>query len=157
MIAAGSAHFTDKEIARNAWTFSYHDYTYLPAKEPKTLTSTLTGLKPLTYDNTQVKLIDEYASVGDNSFVSKLLPGCISPSPGYPSFKQLNIIDIEYENVVVRKVQFKKLLVKIPQCIEETQPESLEEYLWKLAKQANKEVFVDLPFLREAFPMFFED
>jgi len=29
--------------------------------------------------------------------------------------------------------------------------------LWKLAKQANKEVYIDLPYHREAFPMFFED
>lgn len=69
----------------------------------------------------------------------------------------MNIIDIEYETILVRKVQFKKLLVKIPQCIEETQPEKLEEYLWKLAKNANKEVYIDLPYHREAFPMFFED
>lgn len=48
-------------------------------------------------------------------------------------------------------------MVKIPQCIEETQPEKLEEYLWKLAKQSSKEVYIDLPFLKEAFPMYFED
>ena len=57
----------------------------------------------------------------------------------------------------MRKVQFKKVLVRIPQCQEETQPEILEQFLWRLAKQSNKQVFVDLPYQREAFPMFFED
>lgn len=49
------------------------------------------------------------------------------------------------------------MLVRIPQCIEETQPEKLEEYLWKITKQHNKSVYIDLPYLHEAFPMFFED
>lgn len=57
----------------------------------------------------------------------------------------------------MRKVQFKKVLVNIPQCQEESQPELLEEYLQKLAKATHKSVFIDLPFQLEAFPMYFED
>ena len=52
---------------------------------------------------------------------------------------------------------FQKCMVVIPQCIEETQPEDLEKYLLKLSKAQKKDVFIDFPFQREAFPMQFED
>jgi hypothetical protein len=54
----------------------------------------------------------------------------VLPCCGYPSFKQLNVTNVTFETIVIHKVQFKKLLVRIPQCIEETQPEKLEEYLY---------------------------
>jgi len=60
------------------------------------------------------------------------MPGVSVPSPGYPSFKYLNVIDLEAEHKVVQKVSFVSWLVVMPQCIEETQPEELEKYLNKI-------------------------
>lgn len=57
---------------------------------------------------------------------------------------------------MARKI-FKRALVVIPQVIEEAQPENLEKYLYKLTKQAKKDVFIGFPNQREAFPMTFED
>jgi hypothetical protein len=139
----------DKDVARNKWSFSYYAYKYdskLKNGPQNILKSTLTNLGDLNYNHSSVKMVDDYASVGEMAFESKLLPNVVQPCVGYPSFKQLNIIDFEFENVNVRKVNFRKMLVKIPQCVEETQPEILEKYLWNLSKQNQKEVFVDLPF-----------
>lgn len=80
-----------------------------------------------------------------------------TPSPGYPTFKTLGVIELKYEGVYVKKQMFQKCLVVIPQCFEETQPEELEKYLLKLTKHARKDVFVGFPFQHEAFPMCFED
>ena len=79
------------------------------------------------------------------------------PSPGYPTFKSLGVIELHYDSVYVHKQAFQKCMVVIPQCIEETQPEELERWLIKLTKQNKKDVFIDFPYQREAFPMSFED
>lgn len=156
MLSQGGS-FSQKETDRNQWKFCYHNYNYVPTEPPKPLPSTLTNLKPLSGDHTVCTIINDYEHVGEASFSPKLLPGCIIPCVGYPSFKQLNVIEVTYETIVVRKVQFQKLLIRIPQCREETQPEYLEEYLGKLAKQKDKHVFVDCPYQKEAWPIFFED
>ena len=102
-------------------------------------------------------LNSEYESVGTDSFYPTILNGVQLPCPGYPSFKTLNIIDLEIDRVNVQKVPFEKFLVTMPQCIEETQPEELEKYLLKLTKQNKKDVFIDFPYQREAFPTCYED
>jgi len=45
----------------------------------------------------------------------------------------------------------------MPQAIEESQPQELENYLKKLITQSNKEVYIGFPFQQEAFAMYFED
>jgi len=37
-------------------------------------------------------------------------------------------------------------MVKVPQCLEETQPEKLEEFIDKLCKATKKDIFVNYPF-----------
>jgi hypothetical protein len=74
------------------------------------------------------------------------LPGVKDPSPGYPSFKYLNVIALEPEHKVVQKVSFVQHLVVMPQCAEESQPEELEKFLNKLVKASVKDVFVSFPF-----------
>jgi hypothetical protein len=85
------------------------------------------------------------------------MPGVIHPSPGYPSFKYLQVQALEPNHKIVYKVNFIQHMVTIPQCIEESQPEELEKWLNKLAGSSNKEVYVGFPFPHEAFAMYFED
>ena len=79
-------------------------------------------------------LNSEYESVGTEAFKPEILKGVELPSPGYPTFKTLNVIDLEIDRVTVQKVSFEKFLVVVPQCLEETQPEELEKYLLRLTK-----------------------
>lgn len=39
------------------------------------------------------------------------------PSPGFPSFKYLNVTEIEYDQIVVNKRNFERAMVKIPQAV----------------------------------------
>jgi len=105
MLQSGAL-FTDKENARNNWKFIYHDYKFAPSTDAPPLPSTLTNLKPLAHDQTRCELNEEYKNVGESSFTPTLLPGCKCPCVGYPSFQQLGVIDISYQTIVVRKVQF---------------------------------------------------
>ena len=127
MLSSGTGSFSQKDSDRNKWTFCYHNYIYDSSQDSSgPLLSTLTNLKALPHNHTKQFLNTDYKHVGESSFTPTLLPGCVTPCVGYPSFKQLNITLMTFETIVVRKVQFKKMLVKIPQCIEETQPEKLE-------------------------------
>lgn len=51
----------------------------------------------------------------------------------------------------------KRLLVKVPSCIEEQSTEEFEKYIYKFISSAQKELYVDFPYLHEAFPTVFED
>ncbi len=48
-----------------------------------------------------MQLVREYENVGTKAFEPKLLPGVKHPSPGYPSFKYLNVQTLEPEHKVV--------------------------------------------------------
>lgn len=84
---------------------------------------------PLEKDLSVATFNNDYANVGQNCFNSKLLPGVNLPSPGFMSFKYLNVIDFEVDQVIVQKKSFERILVKIPQAIQETQPSKLEQYV----------------------------
>ena len=58
---------------------------------------------------TRFKVNDEYKSVGAHSFVSKILPNVISPCFEFPSFKWLNVVKFEYDEIWVNKVKFKQV------------------------------------------------
>ena len=51
----------------------------------------------------------------------------------------------------------KRLLVKIPSCIEETSTEIFEKYIYNFCGQTQKELYVGFPYLNECFPIVFED
>jgi 5'-3' exonuclease len=104
MLETGAGVFTDKEIDRNRWNFCYHMYSLHPTDNASPLKSSLTSLKSLEFDFTKCTINEEYKHVGEHAFMSNILPGCLSPCVGYPSFKQLGVIDISYETVLVRKV-----------------------------------------------------
>jgi hypothetical protein len=81
-------------------------YNYDPKLTPRPLKSTLTSLTDDLYDCTVGKVVREYDNVGTKAFEPRLLPGVRHPSPGYPSFKYLNVIALEPEHKVVQKVSF---------------------------------------------------
>lgn len=62
----------------------------------------------------QATFDEDYAEVGKFSFESKILNGVQTPCPGFPSFKYLNVTEIEYDSVVVNKRNFDVVMVKIP-------------------------------------------
>lgn len=53
-----------------------------------------------------MQIVREYENVGMIGFESKVMAGVVHPSPGYPSFKYLNIIALEPEHKYVQKVSF---------------------------------------------------
>ena len=69
----------------------------------------------------------------------------------------MNIKDLEWDDKVVQKVAFQRALVVIPQCIEESHPQSLEKWVKKLPNMRSKEVYVDFPSQIEAFPVYIDD
>ena len=150
---AGGSDINDEEKMRNQSSFIFFSYNFDKTVVPKPLKSSLTNLKSLEQDFSKLKVETEYENVGQTAFSPKILPRVKLPSPGYPSFKTLGVIELKYDSVYVQKQMFQKCMVVIPQCIEETQPEDLEKYLLKLSKAHKKDVFIDFPFQREAYPM----
>ena len=148
----------DVDKIRNTIAFQYHAYKFdSNPSQPSILKSTLTHFTQPISDLSQVQIVREYESVGNISFKPVLMPGIEHPSPGYPSFKYLQVQTLEPNHKNVYGTSFVQQMVTIPQAIEETQPEELERWLNKLAASANKEVYVGFPFPHEAFPMYFED
>jgi len=76
--------------------------------------STLTHMHPLPRDLSVATFTNDYETVGQHCFESKLLQGVISPQPGFHSFKYLNVVDIEMDSVFVQKKSFERILVKVP-------------------------------------------
>jgi len=58
--------------------------------------------------------VREYENVGTKAFEPKILPGVKHPSPGYPSFKYINVIELEPDHKFVQKVSFVTQLVVMP-------------------------------------------
>ena len=104
-----------------------------------------------------VELHYEYQDVGKHSFLPKLSPGIQQPCVDFPSFKWINAVDITYDEKVVNRQSFKRVLIKIPSCIEDRSDEDLESYVNKFVKQVNKEMYLGLPYQIEAFPSMFEN
>lgn len=148
---------SEEDTIRNNSSFTFFSYHYDTSVVPKPLPSTLTQMRGLKADLTKLELDTNYENVGTEAFSPKILPGVKLPSPGYPTFKTLGVIELKYDSVYVQKQEFKKAMVVIPQAIEETQPEELEKYLMRLTKANKKDVFIDFPHQNEAFPMCFED
>lgn len=69
----------------------------------------------------------------------------------------MNATEIEYDFKVFNKVQFKRLLIKIPKSDEETKDELLEAYVHHFLKQNVRELYMDYPYCLEAFPTVFEN
>jgi hypothetical protein len=93
-----------------------------------------------------MKLIFDYQDVGKHSFLPRLLPGVIQPCPDFPSLKWIGTNAIEYDTKVINKVAFKRVLIKIPSCMEDKSNQKLEEYVERLAKSKNKELYIGLPY-----------
>lgn len=62
---------------------------------------------------------DEYKDVGKHAFSSKIHPGAQVPNCDFPSFKWIGVNSIDIDVKVVNRVPMKRILVKIPSCMEE--------------------------------------
>lgn len=133
------------DLSRNSSAFQTYLYTYSNKARDRALESTLSKLDQSFADHSRVKTLNDYEQVGSLNFQSKLLPRVSVPSPGYPSFKYLGITELEIDYKSIHKVSFVRLMVRVPQSLEETQPEILEDFLKKLIKKSKKEVFVGFP------------
>ena len=57
----------------------------------------------------------------------------------------------------IYRVEFKRVLIRIPSCMEDKSNEKLEDFVNKLAKNPVKEMLIALPYQIEAFPNVFQD
>ena len=108
MFARGGGTLTEEERLRNSSSFIFFSYKFDNQGQEKPLPSTLTSLKSLPTDRSNLTLNSEYESVGSEAFSPKILPGVKLPSPGYPSFKTLGVIELKYDSVYVQKQEFQK-------------------------------------------------
>ena len=58
----------------------------------------------------------------------------VLPCVDFPSFKWLDAKEIDYDYKVVNKVEFKRVLVKLPSLQEENSTEELEAYVKSFIK-----------------------
>lgn len=87
----------------------------------------------------------DFDRIGTESFECKLLKGVHTPSMGYPSFKYLNVQELEVDTKVFAKVAFETMLAKIPKAPEDGSPDLLEKFIYNLSKKIRKDVFIDFP------------
>ena len=98
----GGKSLNDEEEKRNCSSFTFFAYSYNQGKQnTKALPSTLTSMKGLNQDLSDLRIETEYEQVGTEAFVPKILPGVSLPSPGYPSFTTLGVIELKYDYVYV--------------------------------------------------------
>ena len=106
MISQG-AKLTEDELQRNCTSFLFYSYRLdLTISNPKPLPSTLTSLKGRETDYSKLILETDYENVGTEAFAPRILPGVKLPSPGYPTFKTLGVIELRYDSVYVQKQMF---------------------------------------------------
>ena len=60
-------------------------------------------MKGLTEDYSSLSINTEYENVGQTPFSPKILRNVRTPSPGYPTFKTLGVIELKYDGVYVKK------------------------------------------------------
>ena len=53
---------------------------------------------------------------------------------------------MDYDEKIVNQVSFKRVLLKIPACFEDRSDNDLEIFVNKFVTQANKELYVGLPY-----------
>ena len=75
----------------------------------------------------------------------------------FPSLRWIGAIAVEYDEKVINRIAFKRVLIKVPNAPEDNNSEKLEAFVNKFASEANKEIFVGSPYQIEAFPITFED
>lgn len=125
---------TEKEQFRNIINFTYKCYKYQRSQPSTSLKSTLVNFRPPKHNFVHITLNDEYKDVGKYSFKPIKHPKTIEPCLSFPSFSYLGVIAVDYDEKVINEVAFKRVLLKIPSCIEDRTPEDLEVFIGKLLK-----------------------
>ena len=70
----------------------------------------------------------------------------LQPCPDFPSIKWIGANSVDYDTKVINKIEFKRVLIKIPSCMEDKSNEKLEEFVQRFAKDTQKEMFIGLPY-----------
>jgi hypothetical protein len=91
----------DSDKVRNSTDFAFIVYRHNPQAQERILKSSLLNFTQKVKDLSQMQIVREYENVGTKAFEPKILPGVKHPSPGYPSFKYLNVQSLEPEHKVV--------------------------------------------------------
>lgn len=99
---------SEEEMNRNNSSFTFFSYKFDIANnaQARPLQSTLTNMKGLKADLTRLTIDTNYENVGTEAFQPKILQGVKLPSPGYPTFKTLGVIELKYNSVYVQKQEF---------------------------------------------------
>ena len=151
----------DDDFIRNQISFKYRSCRYDKGSKLRgtqdQLESTIKFFQSLPYNHVEVTLHSEYEDVGKHSFTASFLRGVIIPDPCFPSFTWAQIRFVEYDEKVINHVPFKRVLLKVPKCIEELTPENLETFVDSYVKSKNHQLFIGLPYQYEAFPTVFEN
>ena len=134
-----------EDVARNTTAFEVSVYRYDPAVDPQPLPSTLTNFRRLDQDFSTLEK-EPCESIGRQAFESRILPGIVMPSPGYPTFTAMGVTELLPDSVRFRDQRYRTFLAIIPQCIEETKPEELERLIQQLVAQERQDVFVGFPY-----------
>lgn len=141
----------DDNTFRNTISFRYRSYNYdeqiKVSGEKLTLKSTLKIFQDLPYNLVSSTIHSEYEDVGKHSFVPKLLRNVIIPEPNFPSFLWAQVMSITYDEKIINHVPFKRVLLKIPQVLEDTKDsEYLETVVSNYVNDLNKELYIGFPF-----------
>lgn len=96
-----SSILSEEDVTRNNSSFTFFSYRFDSSVVAKPLTSALTNMSGLKADYTKLTLDTNYENVGTEAFAPKILPGVKLPSPGYPTFKTLGVIELKYNSVYV--------------------------------------------------------
>lgn len=64
--------------------------------------------------------------MGKHSFLPKLLPGIRLPCIDFPSIRWLGATAADYDEKVINRVAFKRVLVRVPPAPEDNNSERLE-------------------------------
>lgn len=129
----------------------------LKKQAKRELSSSIKKLKSLQANYATVELLYDYQDVGKHSFLPKLLAGVELPCVDFPSLKWLGVQNVTYDEKVINKVAFKRVLICVPSCMEDRSTEDLEKFVNKFVTQANKEMYIGAPYQLEGFPTVFED
>ena len=64
--------------------------------------------------------------MGKHSFLPRLLPGVQLPCVDFPSIRWLGATDADYDEKIINKIRFKRVLVRVPPAPEDNNSDKLE-------------------------------
>jgi len=101
----------------------------------KPLKSTLTHMKDLANDCSNMEWQQEYESVGEGQgFQAQLLPG-VKPNSDFPELLQTGVQKVEFVDTSTWGMNYRKCMIKFAQCKEERDPKDFDAFVTKFVAQ----------------------